>query len=93
MGKETSNIILEELKEQENGLANLIQDFAEMAIQRSFQIRCFYETRETQLANAVVKRWIAKLLPEVKVHATITFARLNLLTVSFTACFKRVCLS
>lgn len=69
MGKETSATLLEGLEEKDRSLNNVIHDFAEKAIQNQLQIRCFYETRETHIANAVASRWIAKVLPSVKLVA------------------------
>ncbi|KAM0804501.1 hypothetical protein BDR22DRAFT_878961 [Usnea florida] len=70
MGKETSESLLEGLREKDNSLNNTIHEFAEMMIQKRdrIQICCFYETRQTQIAKAVVSRVLAKTLPSVKVH-------------------------
>lgn len=65
MGKETSQTLIKGLQENENNLNNMIQDFAEVANQNQFEIRCFYETRKTRIANAVAPRWIACFLPSV----------------------------
>ena len=68
MGKETSKTLVEGLSEKDNSLNNVIHEFAEMVIQNQIQIRCFYETRETQVAKAVVPRVLAKVFPTIRVH-------------------------
>jgi hypothetical protein len=79
MGKETSSTLLEGLKEKGRSLNIVIHDFAEIAISHQLQIRCFYETRETKIAKAVLPECIANLFPQVKVHSTVVFALLCLL--------------
>ena len=68
MGKETSTNLLKALEEKDVTLNNMIHDFAEIAIRKKLQIRCFYETRETQIAKIAVSGWLAKLVGSVKVH-------------------------
>lgn len=68
LGKETSKILLEGLREKDNSLNNMIHEFSEMVIQNQIQIRCFYETRETQVAKAVLSRVLAEAFPTTKVH-------------------------
>lgn len=76
MGKETSDTVLQSLKNESSGLDTLVHDFSKLAIglakADSFQIRCFYETRASQIAN-VLSRQIARYfpIPEVKVYSTI----------------------
>ena len=67
MGKETSRTLLKSLEDKAIALDTVIQDFAEIAIRHELQIRCFYETRETQPLNAITNRWIASLFPKSKV--------------------------
>lgn len=73
MNKETSTTLLQDLKDKSSSLDTLIYDFANTAISRKLQIRCFYETRSTQIANAVSRR-IAKFFP-LKVQVYITIAK------------------
>lgn len=75
MGKETSRTLLQSLKDKASSLDTLVHDFSKMAIVHNFQIRCFYETRSTQIAHALSRR-IAKLSPfsEVEVNLIIAFA-------------------
>ena len=61
VGKETSDTLLMELEDRNDMLGHVIQDFAKMARLCKLEIRCFYETRRTQVLNAIVKRWIARL--------------------------------
>ena len=70
MGKETSETLLEGLREKDNSLNNTIHEFAEMMIRNRDQIRicCFYENRQTQIAKAMVARVLARVLPTMKVH-------------------------
>lgn len=56
MGKETSGSLLQSLKSEASSLDTLIHDFSKMAIAHNFQIRCFYETRRTQIVNALSRR-------------------------------------
>ena len=63
MGKETSKTILEDLKCGAGSLKNAIDDFAKMTILYGLQVRCFYETRQTQVASVVLPRWIASSIP------------------------------
>ena len=67
MGKETSKDLLRTLEDSGSGLDTVVHDFTEMANRRNLQIRCFFETRETQIANAVVKRSLAKLIQKIMV--------------------------
>lgn len=75
MGKETSGILLQSLKNESDKLDTLVHDFSKLAIKlakaHNFQIRCFYETRASQIAN-VISNQIARFfpIPEVKVHLT-----------------------
>lgn len=80
LGKETSRSLLQSLIDKANSLDTLVHDFSEMAIVHEFQIRCFYETRTTQLVNALSKR-IGKLSPfsEVEVRFVIVSVLLYLL--------------
>ncbi|KAI9672821.1 MAG: hypothetical protein M1831_000257 [Alyxoria varia] len=63
-GKSTSETLLNGLKENDVHLRTVIQDFAEGAISRKLQIRCFYETQQTNIANAAMNRWIAQIFPK-----------------------------
>ena len=45
VGKETSETLLKELKDQNDMLGHIIQEFAKMARLYKLEIRCFYETR------------------------------------------------
>ena len=67
MGKETSRTLLKDLEEKGSTLDTVIHDFAEIAIRYELQIRCFYETRETQPLNAVTNKLIAGLFSKIKV--------------------------
>lgn len=72
MGKETSDILLQSLKNESGNLDTLVHDFSKLAIklgkEHAFQLRCFYETRASQIANAI-SRNISRVfpIPEVKV--------------------------
>lgn len=77
MNKETSDTLLQSLKEKSSSLDALVHEFSKLAIKlaiaHNFQIRCFYETRRTRIETAVVTRQLAKFLPfpEVEVGSTI----------------------
>ena len=66
-GKETSETLLKALDGQESSLDAIVQDFAEISIKRNLRLRCFYETRETRIANTVLRGWLANRLPTVMV--------------------------
>ena len=70
VGKEISDTLLMELEDRNDMLGHVIQEFAKMARLCKLEIRCFYETRRTQVLNAVTKRWIARLSPEINVNTT-----------------------
>ena len=77
MGKETSTTLLQDLQKNESSIDKLIYDFTRIAISYEFQIRCFYETRPTQIANAALSRRITDFFPNLKV---------KVLTYSSNAC-------
>jgi hypothetical protein len=56
MGKETSSTLVKDLEENSSSLENLVEDFGKMTIRDGLQVRCFYETRTTQILNAVLPR-------------------------------------
>ena len=85
MGRSTSNSLIDGLKEKDNDLNNTIHDFAEIAIKYQVQIRCFYETLETQIAKAVVPSSLAKFFPTVKVYDLVSCPCLPLLTVRLSS--------
>ena len=66
-GRETSQTLLNGLKESDIHLDTIIQDFTALAISQRLQIGCFYETRQTNIANAAVSRWLARIFPTVTV--------------------------
>ena len=70
MGKETSETFLRVLEEKESSLDSIVQDFADTSIMHGLRLRCFYETRETRIANAVRRGWIGNCLPKVMVRHT-----------------------
>jgi hypothetical protein len=63
MGKESSSTLIKDLEENSSSLENLVEDFGKMTIRDGLQIRCFYETRTTQILNAVLPRQISSLMP------------------------------
>ncbi|KAG7009680.1 hypothetical protein G7Y79_00002g007950 [Physcia stellaris] len=83
MHRETSETILQGLRENANSLDNMVYKFAMMTIEHKLQIRCFYETRKTQVAN-VVSRTIAGAfrIPKVEVKFTFVFMYEYLLLIS-----------
>jgi hypothetical protein len=56
MGKETSSTLVKDLEENSSSLENLVEDFGKMTIRDGLKVRCFYETRTTQILNAVLPR-------------------------------------
>ena len=84
MGRETSKTLLEGLRKRDNTLNNMIHEFAEMVIQDRVQIQigCFYETRQSQIAKAVVSRIVASVVPTVQVHQGVGLVCFVMLTIS-----------
>jgi hypothetical protein len=62
MGKETSSTLVKDLEENSSSLENLVEDFGKMTIRDGLEVRCFYETQNTQILNAVLNRALAKLM-------------------------------
>ena len=62
MGKETSSTLIEDLEENSSSLENLVEDFGKMTIRDELKVRCFYETRTTQILNALLPRGVAKFI-------------------------------
>ena len=83
MHRETSETLLQDLRENANSLDNMVYNFAMMTIENNLQIRCFYETRKTQVAN-FASRTIAKAfgIPKVEVKFTFGFLYEYLLLIS-----------
>ena len=57
---EASTTLLEDLGENSGYLEKLVEDFGKMTFKYGFEIRCFFETRKTQILNAVFNRTISK---------------------------------
>ena len=62
MGKDPSATLIKDLDESSSTLEALVEEFGKMTVRERLQIRCFYETRPTQISNAVLSRPIANLL-------------------------------
>ena len=62
MGKETSSTLVEDLEENSSSLEKLVEDFGEMTIRDGLKVRCFYETRTSQVLNAVLHRGVTKFM-------------------------------
>lgn len=77
MGKETSTTFLHDLQKNESSLDKLIYDFTTMATSHDFQIRCFYETRSTQIANAALSRRITKFFSNLQVKVYFSLVRVD----------------
>ena len=82
VGKETIDTLLKKPEDRNDMLGDAIQDFANMARLCKLEIRCFYETRRTQVLNAIAKRWIARLLLEINVNTNLETGCLPTLIVS-----------
>ncbi|MCJ1424372.1 hypothetical protein MMC29_002260 [Sticta canariensis] len=72
LNKETSDTLLQSLRENESSLDTLVHEFSKLAIKlaiaHNFQIRCFYETRRTRIVTAVLRRQLAKFFPFLEVE-------------------------
>jgi hypothetical protein len=58
--KETSSTLVKDLEENSSSLENLVADFGKITIRGELKVRCFYETRETQILNTVLDRGLAE---------------------------------
>ena len=72
MGWETSHSLIDSLKEKDNDLNNMVHDFVGIANNEKIQLRCFYETLETQIAKAVMSSMLAKLFPTFRVYSPVS---------------------
>lgn len=56
----SSCTLLKELEENSGSLENLVAEFAKLTVQNrgqmGMEIRCFYETRKTQLLNSISRK-------------------------------------
>lgn len=68
MNKEISDTLLKGLEENSSSLDNVVHDFTKMVNLQKLQIKCFYETRETQIGNAVSK-WLKNFFPSITVRS------------------------
>lgn len=59
---EASTALLRGLEEDSDYLANLVENFGMMTVKYRFEIRCFFETRKTQILNAVLNRTLSALV-------------------------------
>ena len=66
-GKETSTTILQSPQSSESSLDAAIQVFAKQTMSRQIRVHCFYETRGTNVANAVFPRALGKVFGKVMV--------------------------
>ena len=85
MGRETSNSLIDGLKEKDNDLNNMVHKFAEIAINHQVQIRCFYETLQTQTAKAVMPSMLAKPFPTLTVYSLFSSPCFPLLTIYYSS--------
>ena len=60
LGQQPSTTLIKDLAETASTLQGLVEDFGKMTIRIGLKIRCFYETRPTQILNAVLNKNIAK---------------------------------
>ncbi|OBT50883.1 hypothetical protein VE04_08686, partial [Pseudogymnoascus sp. 24MN13] len=55
--QESSDTLLDDLKENSSRLENLVAEFGKLTVrsrtQAGIEVRCFYETRKTQMSNAI----------------------------------------
>lgn len=65
-GHEVSDSLIADLNENSTVLRNLIQRFSTMALRPELRldITCFYETRKTEVLNAVLPRSVTQLFPK-----------------------------
>ncbi len=65
-GHEVSDTLITDLNQNSTVLRNLIQGFSAKAVKRELQlsITCFYETRKTEVLNAVLPRSVTQFFPK-----------------------------
>ena len=65
-GHEVSDSLIADLNENSVVLRNLIQGFSAMALRPEIRldITCFYETRKTEILNAVLSRSVTQFFPK-----------------------------
>lgn len=65
-GHEVSDSLIADLNESSIVLKNLIQKFSTMALtpELRFDITCFYETRKTEILNAILSRSVTQFFPK-----------------------------
>ena len=61
LGKETSETILSSLEDNNSHLHDITEDFATLAKDRRLPVRCFYETRATNIVRKVLPKRIADI--------------------------------
>lgn len=82
--QESSTTLLSDLEENSSRLESLVADFAKLTIrnraQKGMEIRCFYETRKTQMLNSInrnsrikPKEMLVSFLPIWKMNTTKVF--------------------
>jgi hypothetical protein len=64
---EPSTSLLEDLGENSSNLESIVEAFGKSTIKHEIEIRCFYETRTTQILNAVLRRSVSKWLKPTKI--------------------------
>jgi ankyrin repeat protein len=60
---ESSTTLVEDLAANSSNLESLIEDFGKLTIKYGMEIRCFYETRKTQVLKAVFNPPFLRLVP------------------------------
>ncbi|EPE31353.1 alpha/beta-Hydrolase [Glarea lozoyensis ATCC 20868] len=64
---EPSTTLLEDLGENSSNLESIVEAFGKSTIKHEIEIRCFYETRTTQILNAVLRRSVSKWSKPTKI--------------------------
>ena len=64
-GHETSDALIKDLEQNAHVLKHLIQTFSAMVIKPELRLKitCFYETRKTEILNAVLSRSVTQFFP------------------------------
>jgi hypothetical protein len=64
---ESSTTLIEDLAANSSNLESLVEDFGKLTIKYGLEIRCFYETRKTQILKSVLSSHFKRLATFVEI--------------------------
>lgn len=81
LGREISITLIKNLEENSDRLNDMVEEFAKLIIPWGLEIRCFYETRKTNLSNAIIR---SRVMPRREITVRIPgFLQLTLHSMVF----------